>query len=293
MNTTKRFNQWISVVVLVTVFTLTSCVRPSSTGPRAWIDSPRAGASIPLGTPITVISHAYARAGLSEIVLYVDGQAYQHNPPAEPGAAFSEIHQDWLPDEPGTYMLQVRAYDINGDTGNPAAIAVSVVDGLVVDALVEEPLPSATDTSTPEVSETPTLTLTPTLTPTSKPTFTPTLTLTFTPTNTPVPVDNTPPPVPVPVVPADGLILSCRLSQTLAWTLVTDPSGIQGYYVELEKEITAGQWDDAGQWGPLSDKQVNVPVSCGIRYRWVVSAEDGAGNFSNWSTISHFAVELE
>ena len=293
------------IMVLIIIAGITgSCVRESSTGPQAWIDSPRGGASIPLGVPVTVVSHAFAREGLAEIVLFVNGEAYQRSAPTEAGVVFSEFSQEWLPTEVGVHTLQVRAYDINGETGNPTTISNSVTGEVEVD----EPETPPTETNTPVVSDTPTLTpiisdtptLTPTFTVTTPPTNTPTLspptyTPTFTPTAsaTPVPVDNTPPPAPTPVVPADGLAVSCRSSQTLAWTPVTDPSRIRGYYVELEKEITAGSWQNAGEWGPISDKQIDVPVDCGIRYRWIVRAEDGAGNFSDWSSISHFAVNLD
>ncbi len=104
--------------------------------------------------------------------------------------------------------------------------------------------------------------------------------------------DTTPPPAPSPVVPANGLELSCRSTQTLAWLPVSDPSGISGYYVKLEMEVKPGQWKSAGGYGPISGKQVTVNVQCGGRYRWMVRAQDGAGNYSNWSALSTFAVTL-
>jgi hypothetical protein len=104
--------------------------------------------------------------------------------------------------------------------------------------------------------------------------------------------DTTPPPVPSPVVPANGLELSCRSTQTLAWLPVSDPSGISGYYVKLEMEVKPGQWRSAGGYGPISGKQVTVNVQCGGIYRWMVRAQDGAGNYSDWSAPSTFSVIL-
>jgi hypothetical protein len=104
--------------------------------------------------------------------------------------------------------------------------------------------------------------------------------------------DTTPPPAPNSAVPANGLVLSCRSTQTLAWLPVTDPSGISAYYVKLEMEVKPGQWRSAGGYGPISGKQVNVNVQCGGIYRWMVRAQDGAGNYSDWSPISTFSVIL-
>jgi len=113
-----------------------------------------------------------------------------------------------------------------------------------------------------------------------------------TPTST-TPPDTTPPPAPTPVVPAEGLTLSCRATQTLAWLPVDDPSGISGYEVQLEYEATSGNWQIVGNYGPVGDKQVEVKVDCGIYYRWRVRARDRAGNYSSWSTLSTFSINLD
>jgi hypothetical protein len=107
------------------------------------------------------------------------------------------------------------------------------------------------------------------------------------------PVDTTPPPPPTPYVPADGLPIPCVSSQTLAWIPVSDPSGIAGYYVKLQRRASPAQkWQSAGEWGPVIGKQVDVSVECGYYYRWAVRAQDGAGNYSDWSGWSHFSVTL-
>lgn len=108
----------------------------------------------------------------------------------------------------------------------------------------------------------------------------------------PPPVDTTPPPVPSPSVPEDGLALSCRSTQTLAWLPVDDFSGISGYYVKLEIETSPGTWQTVKSYGPLAGKQVNVNVQCGGHYRWMVRSQDGAGNYSSWSAFSEFGIDL-
>lgn len=101
----------------------------------------------------------------------------------------------------------------------------------------------------------------------------------------------TPPPVPAPAVPADGLVVACRTTQTLAWVPVSDPSGVT-YDLRLERQVTATTWDQVRALGMVAAKQVDVPVQCGGVYRWSVRARDGAGNFSAWSAWSGFSVDL-
>ena len=95
-----------------------SCAVQPGTRPRAWIDVPKDGAQVSVNTPVTVTSHAYAREGVAEIMLSVNGEPYRREPPLQPGAPFTEITQQWLPGEPGEYVLQVRAYDTEGEVSN-------------------------------------------------------------------------------------------------------------------------------------------------------------------------------
>ncbi len=382
MKTQSLIRQLLIITILLIIAGATSsCERGSSSGARAWFDSPRGGARIPLGTPISVISHAYAKEGIGEIVLYVNGEAYLRSAPAEAGTDFSEFRQEWLPTDAGTYSLQLRVYDINGDTGNPATISVTVIGVVAIvveadDAATDTPTPVISDTPTPVISDTPTPVISDTPTPVEEvevatcppvatvltaancrsgpgtgypviaslgeglsytvvgriadsswwvvdpggssncwiwsdlveldnyacevpvfeapplpPTDTPTPppTPTFTPTSPPP--DTTPPPAPAPQNPANGATLSCTSAVTLSWSAVSDDSGIATYYIKLEKQISPGNWQSTGGY-TSSNTQVDVPVDCGIVYRWAVRAEDNAGNFSNWSAFSQFAVNL-
>ncbi len=469
----------LAVFLLVLAFGALSCSGELAGRPRVWIDFPRDGASVSIGETITVTSHAFAREGIAEVVLSVNGEAYRRDAPAEAGADFTEVAQEWFPTEEGFYTLQVRVYDTLGESSNPATITVEVgaplavlppeeaeeseqcaADELVAPALVSPadgatlppdpllewsypdgschpysytidisedssfadirwgfatlnhletsrtwPLPAGAcyywrarayvpDTHGPESkirtfciddstvpvtvtpSLTPSLTLTffeqveeatcpptatalqnsncrsgpgiaypvsgslsegqsstvvgrnadsswwvierpgssgtcwvwsdlvqvvpdtcnvkvhqapplpPTDTPT--PTITPTITLTTPP---PPAADTTPPPTPAPQKPVNGAELSCSVSVTLAWSAVSDKSDIAAYYVKLEKQISAGNWQSAGG-NTSSTTQIDAPVDCGIVYRWMVRAEDGAGNFSDWSGSSQFGVKL-
>lgn len=100
--------------------------------------------------------------------------------------------------------------------------------------------------------------------------------------------DTTPPPVPSPSSPSNGSQLNCTTSQTLIWQQVKDPSGIKTYYIKLEQQVKR-QWQSAGGF-TSTGRSVNVTPPCGYTYRWTVRAEDGAGNYSDWSAYSTFSI---
>jgi len=160
-------------VLAALVAALTSCGVEAMAGlPRIWIDVPRDGAEVSADGPVNVISHAYAREGVAEIMLSVDGDPYTREPPATPGGQFTQISQQWFPSGPGTFVLQVRAYDTQGQMSNAASVRVRVLGEPPTLMLTPAEVPTATRTPTGEPTDTPTSTGTPTHTPTSSPTGT-------------------------------------------------------------------------------------------------------------------------
>lgn len=367
MDKTRCLNLLIRIALLFSLALGTAaCGQAAESRPRVWIDAPTDGVLVPSGTPVTVVSHAYARQGVAEVVLTIDGAAYRRDAPASPGSMYVQVSQDWQPPADGTYAVQVQAYDAAGQVSNMASVTVRVGGTLTATSVF-----TATSTATSVF----TATFVPTSTFTPSPTTPPDAAIQFwadppqiqagacttirwhvenaarvilgsadqpfdgsykdcmcqsqhyqltvvkldgsqesrtvniavngscvTPTMTIPPpdddnppqqqTDTTPPPIPTPAVPANGLTLSCRSTQTLAWLPVKDDSGIAGYYVKLELKIKRDQWQPAG-YGPLNGKQVDVSVQCGGIYRWMVRAQDKAGNFSPWSAPSNFSINLE
>ena len=107
------------------------------------------------------------------------------------------------------------------------------------------------------------------------------------------PLDSSAPSAPAPAVPADGLSIGCKASQSLAWRPVDDPSGIARYEVQVQRQAGDGNWQPApGGDQSVNDKTTSVPVECGWYYRWRVRAVDGAGNVGGWSGWSSFQVPL-
>jgi RNA polymerase sigma-70 factor (ECF subfamily) len=109
---------------------------------------------------------------------------------------------------------------------------------------------------------------------------------------TPTP-DRQGPPAPAHIAPIDSTVLSCRTSVTLSWSGVNDPSGVSGYYVRLERRVGTTTWQSVGQWGPVSETQLAVPVSCGLGYRWSVRARDGVRNLGPWSAWEQFGIGID
>lgn len=110
----------------------------------------------------------------------------------------------------------------------------------------------------------------------------------------PPPVDTTAPPVPTRVVPANGSEISCKSYQILNWLPVTDPSGIDGYYVQVQRHSGDKNWSDVSGsvFNITTGKSVEISVECGWYYRWRIRAKDGANNVSSWSGWWTFTIIL-
>ena len=110
---------------------------------------------------------------------------------------------------------------------------------------------------------------------------------------TPVPEDTTPPPIPQPQVPSNGLAIACKASQNLAWLPVDDPSGISGYKIEVQRQSGDNNWQAVtGSPFGSTEKSMSLSVECGWYYRWRVKAIDSKGNQSNWSSWFQFSIQL-
>jgi len=106
----------------------------------------------------------------------------------------------------------------------------------------------------------------------------------------PTPKDTQGPAAPSLISPTDGAEPDCG-SVTLRWNTATDPSGIEGYYVKVEK--VTGSFK-SGAW-TTTDTQYTIPVAwleCGQGYQWAVRAEDGEGNLGPWSNWRTFTVSI-
>lgn len=98
-------------------------------GPGTWIDAPLDGSTIPLA-PYSVVSHASDVSGISLFELKVNGQIVGTDPVEgdQVGQTIVHISHDWLPPAPGTYLIEVRAANGNGEYGPVAFAQIYVGD---------------------------------------------------------------------------------------------------------------------------------------------------------------------
>jgi len=108
--------------------------------------------------------------------------------------------------------------------------------------------------------------------------------------------DVTGPPAPELVEPEDGAVVPCPADPTivtLRWNRVEDPSGIVGYFVQLEAvaaETLAVPTPTPAYTGPVSGTALASSLDCGWDYRWRVRAEDGVENAGAWSGWREFRL---
>ncbi len=132
----KNMKTILRILTLLMIFLSVSCA-PASTivpedipsGPSAWIDAPLDGSTIPLA-PYSVVSHASDVTGISAFELKVNGQIVGTETVTgdQVGQTIAHTTQDWSPPAPGTYLLEIRAANGNGDYGPSAFAQIQVGD---------------------------------------------------------------------------------------------------------------------------------------------------------------------
>ena len=127
MHTRRLLRKLFLSLTLTVLMGGTLACQEEPTGPRAWIDLPLDGSSVPVGAPVSVIAHAFAPDGVAEVLLLVNGEAYRRSPPAQPGQSFVKATQEWFPQNEGTFALRVRTYSQNGESGDSKSVNVRVL----------------------------------------------------------------------------------------------------------------------------------------------------------------------
>lgn len=115
----QQLNRIWGVVVLLLI--LAACspaatqeVANSQPESQVWFDAPLPGSVFPPGE-VQLIAHAADEIGLSEMEFSLPGGPVIGNQSAEQGSNLSTAALNWHPPEPGHYMVQFRALNVNGD----------------------------------------------------------------------------------------------------------------------------------------------------------------------------------
>lgn len=137
--------------ILVTLCLLAlgvACGLGQPSRPTISILTPANDQKLVAGREVTVQAVSVSKEGVSRVELWVNGELVDTQTSNNP-QSFTTL-QPWTPQIAGTYLLQIKAYDINGLQSEPAAISVAVEEG-------NQPL-SSPDTTPPTAAGGPTMT---------------------------------------------------------------------------------------------------------------------------------------
>ena len=156
---------WIIVIGLVATITLTACSAQSPQAEEAGfvlILSPADGAQFTVGEAIDVHTKIGDPQGVVGVQLLVNGKLVKDDR-LSPPMTESEIHQSWIPKQPGNYHLQV-SIERSGSgylVSNPVNLVVVISQPTISPTLIEN---IATSTKESIISPTVTWTLAPSAT---------------------------------------------------------------------------------------------------------------------------------
>jgi hypothetical protein len=151
MSITKAKIVVLLVLILMMSTSLSCGLSTEKTPPTITINFPAEKASVEVGEEVEIVSTASGEAGITRVELSVnDRVVHIASPDSGNPTTFAAI-QPWTPEDVGDISISVIAYDINGESSQPASITLTVV-GAQIDVT-----PSPTVTSTPPpTSELPT-----------------------------------------------------------------------------------------------------------------------------------------
>lgn len=142
------------VVVLVVVaglsvyFLIQGRSSTSTSIPEVVITAPINGAEVQLNLPVTIQATASDPVGVTRMELWVSGRkADESLSPAPQGQPTLTASFQWVPDTPGTFTLEIRAYNERGAVSSPTVVTVNAVGDVPPDS-ADTPTPAA-DTPTP------------------------------------------------------------------------------------------------------------------------------------------------
>ncbi len=117
--------------------------------PEVVITAPLNGSQVQANSPVTVQATASDPTGVTQMELWVSGvKTAESISPVEQGQPTLTASFQWIPSAPGSYTLEVKAYNRQGETNIPMMVTVNAVGG--------SPTATVTPTTT---SEPPTITV--------------------------------------------------------------------------------------------------------------------------------------
>ena len=131
MCSNQRVKAILAGLFLVFALVLASCAPPTvsmevtSAPIQAWVGGPRDGVEVPMG-PVPVLCHAFARAGVAQIELWVNGAFTNRAVNTAPGETYFTAELSFEATGPGTYVLECLTGDQDGETVRSEPVTVTV-----------------------------------------------------------------------------------------------------------------------------------------------------------------------
>lgn len=101
------------------------------TRPTVVITFPQAGSALAVGQEIIVQAVAVDARGVARVELWVNGQS-TYSQTVSPAATSFTVNQAWSPVNAGRHILEMRAFNLDNQTGEPAQVVVTVAQAPAV-----------------------------------------------------------------------------------------------------------------------------------------------------------------
>jgi hypothetical protein len=126
----SKYLMKMMALVLLPIFAvaLTSCSGESGPVHRAWIDFPKQGGEFKPGSPIPITIHVAEDESIAEVIIRVNQDVIYQTLPPRTGNPVMAISQEWIPDQPGDYSIEVDLIDKNGKMVSRAQVDIHVSD---------------------------------------------------------------------------------------------------------------------------------------------------------------------
>lgn len=144
------------IAAIVTAYFLARGRGPAQAGiPVVVITAPVSGSQVQVGVPVTIQATASDPTGVKRMELWVSGaKTAESISPVEQGQPTLTASFQWTPEAPGSYTLEIRAYNQRGEVNTPTMVTVTAVGDLAAATVTPTSTPA---TPTPTVPTAPTL----------------------------------------------------------------------------------------------------------------------------------------
>lgn len=227
--------------------------------PMVTFHTPLDGAVVPINEAVPVDLSIVDGVGVIRVELWVNGERVVVEQPAAKNVKVFEPQLHWKPTQPGSYKIEVRAFNRNNATNVPVSVVVTAQGEA---ALVLTPTPTATSSSTPTNSPTATSSPTPTDSPTAIRTATPVTSSTPTPTTVPPTATSTP------IVPFLAGVLMIRVSPDASSTCPTTFNFSADIGVSRDGQVTYVWERSDGVSAPTQAITFTSAISQPVTHTW-------------------------